>query len=209
MKTGLIYKAINTINNKVYVGQTRNFNKRKSGHIRRSFKENSVDYNCHFHRAIRKYGINVFKWEILCDKIPIEYLNEYERFYICFEGAFSCGYNSTSGGDDNKEISDQVRLKMSNSHLGKSHSQETKNLMSLNHADVSGENNPNFHRKFSQTTKQRMSQAHIGKKLSENIKRKISEIHKGRIFSAEAKRNMSIAAKKRCTLKKENINECP
>lgn len=63
-----IYCYTNLINNKKYVGQTNNLERRKKQHIQDSihcFKGREVSYNLPFHAAIRKYGIENFDFEIL------------------------------------------------------------------------------------------------------------------------------------------------
>ena len=76
---GIIYKATNNINGKVYVGQTIfSLDNRRKEHIRLS-KANFPRYL--FHRALKKYGEENFSWDILeeCDKCL---LNNLEEFYI-------------------------------------------------------------------------------------------------------------------------------
>ena len=71
---GIIYKATNKKNGKVYVGQTTNtLERRKRGHKDRA---KNTNYNSHFHNAIRKYGFDVFKWEIIGESYDIDMLNE-------------------------------------------------------------------------------------------------------------------------------------
>ena len=62
----IIYEALNIINNKRYIGQTvQTLNKRKQQHI------NSIKYNnskcIAFVRAMKKYGVENFKWRIVDD----------------------------------------------------------------------------------------------------------------------------------------------
>lgn len=57
-----IYKAKNKINNKVYIGQTVDFKRRKSEH---ESSKNGIHARCVFHRAIQKYGKENFEWEII------------------------------------------------------------------------------------------------------------------------------------------------
>mgnify|MGYP001118140639 CR=1 FL=1 len=54
---GIIYSYLNTINGKVYVGQTTRPNVRYKQHIQCAL--NNLD-NTVFHKAIRKYGIQSF-----------------------------------------------------------------------------------------------------------------------------------------------------
>lgn len=59
---GVIYKATNTLNNKIYIGKTkRSLNKRMIDHITKANK----GVVTHLYRAIRKYGKEAFKWEIV------------------------------------------------------------------------------------------------------------------------------------------------
>ena len=100
MKKGIIYKYTSP-NNKCYIGQTINEDNRKNQHRSRCWKENS-----HFYRAIRKYGWNNFKYEILFEcniknpkRIKI-LLNEMEKYFIKKYDSFNNGYNSTLGGEN-------------------------------------------------------------------------------------------------------------
>lgn len=94
----IIYKATNTINGKCYIGQTRHsLEHRKNVHIR--YAKQGI--NTHFYQAIRKYGEDSFKWEILCTAQSKERLNELETFYIQKYDSIKNGYNMVDGGDNN------------------------------------------------------------------------------------------------------------
>lgn len=106
MKIG-IYKVTNLVNGKAYIGQAVNIEKRWQKHQSSSFKTNKNDYNVVFHKAIRKYGIENFKFEILeeCQK---EKLDERERYWIQYYhtwlGDPECkGYNITDGGKQGRK----------------------------------------------------------------------------------------------------------
>ncbi len=60
-----IYRAINKINGKSYIGFTQNFIERKKQHINNSFNPNSNSYNYAFHKEIRSFGEDNFDWYIL------------------------------------------------------------------------------------------------------------------------------------------------
>ena len=96
MKTGFIYKIVNNINSKIYIGQTtQSLNARWSGH-----KHDMQTKDSHLYRAMRKYGIENFTIEpiVECD---INELNELEIYYIEKYDTITNGYNSTSGGSQN------------------------------------------------------------------------------------------------------------
>lgn len=96
---GIIYCYTNQINNKKYIGQTINPEQRKKAHKSDAFNPNSPDYNSVFHAAVRKYGWENFKYEILleCDN---SLLNEAEIFYIKLHKSLigEHGYNVAAGG---------------------------------------------------------------------------------------------------------------
>ena len=96
---GIIYKAINKENRKCYVGKTiSGFQQRINSHKSESINNR---YNTAFHRALRKYGFDFFKWEQLhiCDSI--EELNKMECYFIKLYKSHTTeyGYNMTWGGD--------------------------------------------------------------------------------------------------------------
>ena len=67
-----IYQITNLINNKVYIGKTNNIQKRWSNHRCCS------DPDLVIAKAIKKYGVENFKFEILYRNIPIEQIDELE-----------------------------------------------------------------------------------------------------------------------------------
>lgn len=99
-----IYKFTNMTNQKVYIGQTNDIEKRKRGHKSESFNTKANGYHLPFHCAVRKYGWDNFNFEIL-EEIPDEfgrdYLNEREIFFISYYHSLTSenGYNLTKGGD--------------------------------------------------------------------------------------------------------------
>ena len=94
-----IYKITNKINGKCYIGQAVDINKRWNKHKTSPFNKNAIGYDYPLYRAIRKYGIDNFLFEVLeeCSK---EALNAREMFYIEKFDAFNNGYNQNKGGQD-------------------------------------------------------------------------------------------------------------
>ena len=72
---GFIYKITNSINNKIYIGQTaRTLNIRWKEH-----KVASISSDRPLYKAMRKYGIDNFHIEII-EEIPNTLLNERETY---------------------------------------------------------------------------------------------------------------------------------
>lgn len=93
-----IYKITNSINGKSYIGQSTNVEKRFLAHKNNSHNPNSKQYNSIFYRAIRKYGLENFTFEVLeeCDRSE---LNDKEKKYIkLYNTHGEKGYNLDDGG---------------------------------------------------------------------------------------------------------------
>lgn len=95
-----IYCINNIINNKKYIGQSININKRWKSHI--SALNNNRHYNFHLQQAWNKYGSKNFEFNVIeiCDK---SLLNEREVYWIEKFNSLELGYNATMGGDNLKK----------------------------------------------------------------------------------------------------------
>ena len=88
-----IYKISNSINNKVYIGQTiRPIEDRFRRHINDAINNN---LNTHFARAIRKYGKENFFIEEIDQADNQEELNLKEQYWIRYFDSINNGYNET------------------------------------------------------------------------------------------------------------------
>ncbi len=97
----IIYKITNTINNKVYVGQTINsLVYRKNIHKQDWKLGRKSQYK--LYQAFTKYGWDAFSWEIL-EEEPTN-INDAEQKWIRYCNSFVFGYNMTTGGDYNPNI---------------------------------------------------------------------------------------------------------
>lgn len=93
---GIIYIITNSINDKVYIGQTiQTLQERWQGHCRKAYSTNEA--NMSIKRAIFKYGKDNFTIKEL-ERCSIEILNEREIYYINLYNSYKNGYNSTLGG---------------------------------------------------------------------------------------------------------------
>jgi group I intron endonuclease len=97
IEMGYIYKITNTVNNKVYIGQTRKDpDNRWKGH-QYSLKNNK---GCPLlMRAFRKHGLDKFKFEVIIICFD-EARFELEKYYIKKNNSFGDGgYNANEGGE--------------------------------------------------------------------------------------------------------------
>lgn len=111
-----IYCILNTVNGKLYVGQSHNILKRwkteVSGHR----------INNHLRAAFEKYGIEKFKFFIL-EECKSDELSNREKFYISLYKSFDrdFGYNKTLGGEGSVGYvpTEETRKKVSLANKGR------------------------------------------------------------------------------------------
>lgn len=91
-----VYKITNLINNKCYIGSSVQVKRRWRQHKSIAFNKNSKQYNYPLYRAFRKYGLENFKFEIICDDFnSIEAMQNYEKQMIYYYNSYNYGYNQT------------------------------------------------------------------------------------------------------------------
>ena len=93
---GYIYKITNTLNDKVYIGQTiKTVQKRFTQHKNNSNKEYFSQIV--LYKAFNKYGIENFICEEI-EEVPNDKLDEREKYWIEYYDSYFNGYNSSLGG---------------------------------------------------------------------------------------------------------------
>lgn len=191
---GYIYKITNTVNNKVYIGQTiRTVEERYQRHL--------YEARCHTNRplydSMNHHGVDNFTVEILVEA-PNERLNELEAFYISEYNSTdpAAGYNLTTGGDScrvclSEEAEARRVAKIVAARKGTKQSKETieKRIARLKGQKRTAEQRQRFSesqkkrdpftfvRGFTvpQERRDRISQTLLGKKQSEETKLKRKE----------------------------------
>lgn len=93
---GCIYKITNKINKKVYIGKTEG-EPIQRWHQHLYSAKNAIDFA--IYRAMNKYGIENFSFEVIEDNIFENDINEKEKYYISYYNSYNNGYNMTLGGD--------------------------------------------------------------------------------------------------------------
>ncbi len=89
-----IYRFTNTINQKVYIGMTYDFNRRINSHKHASKKEDTALY-----RAIRKYGWEYFSVDVIYQTKSHQHCIDMETHFILEYNNYNKGYNMTLGGE--------------------------------------------------------------------------------------------------------------
>ncbi len=172
-----IYKLINLINGKIYIGKSKNLNKRISQHNHLSSKQ-VID------KAIKKYTLDNFIVEILYIqetfnneellKIEAEFIKEWNATDKIW-GYNICEYGTDLGG-----------IKLSE--------ERKKEISEYNKKFRTGKNHPMFGKRHSETTKKKMSKVKMGKFSGDKSPRfgvKASNKTKEKIRAARQKQNMT------------------
>lgn len=159
-----VYKHVNKINGKVYVGQT-------AYSVSRRWRKNGSGYKIGiFKSAIQKYGWNNFEHIIIKEGLTKEEANELEIKLIREYKDLGISYNITDGGEGflSFKMSDEAKAKISKIHKGKKLPESMKLQASLRFKGIP----------LSDEHKSRISAALIGKTKSEVAKRHMRENHK-------------------------------
>ena len=129
---GCIYRILNKLNGKSYIGQTVYDSPKKRWNTHMNNCKNDKHQE-HLYRAIRKDGIENFEMSIIytCNK---EELSELECKFIKEYNTFgNMGYNMTSGGEGRRDCkaSEETKRKISLAGKGRVPTEETRKKLSL------------------------------------------------------------------------------
>ena len=158
---GLVYKITNTLNGKVYIGQTvRKLKIRMNDHYAAANKKRKTAIS----HAISKYGKTAFAVEQIDQALTKDELDKKEIYWMDFYRSQQkkCGYNIKDGGSAGRQPK-HIREAVAAKNRGRKLSPEQVALLK----DRKGEKNPNYKNHFSHTAeaKQKMSEIKKGKRL--------------------------------------------
>jgi group I intron endonuclease len=148
-----IYKITNTINDKIYIGQASDFDRRKKTHYTsfNSFCKSPEKHSsgCRIlYNAFKKYGFDNFIFELI-EECSTNELNEKEQYWLDFYKSYEIenGYNLS---------------RIAGSCLGTKRSDGTKKKMSDNAKMRTGDKNPFYNKHHSESSKDKISKAKTG-----------------------------------------------
>ena len=200
---GCIYCATNLINGKRYIGKSvNNLNFKKIEHERDATNGSERI----FHRALRKYGFESFKWFLVFNNVNSEELDKLEIESIkVYKTKTPNGYNMTEGGDGGAtkgvgwNHSTETKQRMKESQKGRNKGKTFEEIHGIEEAQKIRKKLSATHkgRIFSDENKKKLSEAGKDRKLTEETKKKLSENIKKALSSPEAKAKMSVSQKKR------------
>ena len=172
IKRKTIYKTINLINNKFYIGKSEKYD------------PNYLGSGTILNYAIKKYGRENFKKEIIEECFTRKKLNEREIYWI---DKLNPPYNIAKGGMGGDTLSNHPELEKIKKKL-------------------KGKNNPMFGRKHTKEAIQSIKDKKTGVKMKKEVKRKISKWLKNQPLSFYEK-SISFMAKANKKKIKQIINE--
>jgi len=229
-----VYKIINKVNGRFYIGSAVNIKKRWRYHIQDLNK--GKHGNGYLQRAWNKYGSDNFIFEVLEYCEPSE-LIRMEQDYLDSTGACESGYNMcpvagnrlgtkmppdavrrVAEANRGRKMSEEECRNKSLRQTGTKRSEETKKKMSevkmgernpMYGQHRTGKDAPRYGHHFTEETKRKMSAAQMGRKLppfTEEHKRNMRIAFKNRPpFTEERKRKMSEAQRKIATPERRKI----
>lgn len=93
-----IYKITNTLNNKCYIGQSVDIERRWRHHKETMNNPHIEAYNKELYKDMRSFGLDNFLFEVL-EECFLEELNDKEKYWIRYYNSYEKGYNLTRGGN--------------------------------------------------------------------------------------------------------------
>lgn len=177
IKSG-IYKIINTVDGKYYVGSSKNIQKRWDEH-RRELRLNKHP-NDFLQNAWNKHGESNFDFKII-ELVKNEELLLVEQKYLDIvkvesEMSYNLNYDARGG-----ELSEYSKQKISKANMGRKITEEIRLKLSESHKGI----------KLTDDAKLKLRVFNKGKKLSDDHKQKIGLANKGKKYSSEIKKKLS------------------
>jgi group I intron endonuclease len=190
MSNAVVYGIIDPISNQLrYIGQTVNFNKRKSEHYRTAITQRSKARVYKWLRSL--YNKSIIPIFLILEECSIEVLDETEIFYIDYFKMLGCNLTNTTEGGKSKR--------------GYKHSEKMKEKMSI----IMKGNSWNKGKKLSKEHRQNISLSSLSRKHTNISKLKMSQVkikHKTVVQSFKDGRIIKVFSSAYQASKELNIN---
>lgn len=183
-----IYKVTNKVNGKVYIGQSVDIGRRWRQHM-------TAEDDIYFHKAIQKYGVENFEWEVI-EKCKKSELDERESYWIEYYDSFNKGYNCTKGGDGVSGGEDHPRWKggisLDPEHLKQYSKQYNKQYYEVNkeelkeYREANKEKKKEYNKQYRDANKENIKQYREANK--EKIKQQMKEYYEAHKEELKEKR---------------------
>ncbi len=152
MKISCVYKITNKVNNKIYIGSTRNYIKRITSHKNLLIKNKHP--NSYLQNSCNKYGIDCFEFSII-ENIEPQSLIKSETKHISLNKSDNreFGYNQQKPSNSRAgfEHSNSTKNKISNSMINKVRSEITKQQISQSMKQVASKRSSSSYKKMAKT----------------------------------------------------------
>jgi group I intron endonuclease len=196
-----IYRILNIVSGKAYIGSAANVKARLNWH--KCYLRKGKHPNIKLQRTWAKHGEDAFLFELI-EEVEVPSLNIREQHYMDTYSAASIGYNIAPNAEGNRgrTLTPEHRAKIGASSRGKPRSPETRARISA--AQKGKKLSPEHIEKLREWFKRRkMTPEHIaaltrgrviavtGKSLSPEHRAKISSAHIGMTLSAETRAKIS------------------
>ena len=189
MSEKVIYKIVNGINDKVYIGSTQDKKRRWREH--KSDLKDNHHRNQHLQNSWNKYGSEEFEFSVIEEVQDKGDLLSREEFYLRYinyhdpESLYNIALDAKAPMRGRKR-SAEVKEKISEGNKGKEFSEDRKRKIREGQSDMSGKNNPFYGKTHSKTTREKIRKANegensfnYGKEFSKEHRRKIGESQRG------------------------------
>lgn len=176
---GTVYVARNSVNGKMYVGQSWEYQNRKRRHL-----DPTPTHCVAFKAAVKKYGKEAFSFSVIADGIEDQELLDLTEDYFIWSlmSMAPSGYNLRWGGARGK-LTEEHKKRISAANKGQVITEEQKRHLSA----------INTGKKHSEATKEKCRIISTGRRHTMESRQKMSMVQKGHPISDEAKRKMSLA----------------
>lgn len=200
---GIIYKATNNVNGKPYIGKTIQKLKQRI-YVHKAYAKKGSRHI--FAQAIKKYGIENFGWEVICE-CDNEILDIMETMKIISNNTHyldGYGYNMTYGGEGclGYKHPPEAREKISKSKQGKNnpmYGKVTKGYTGHHHneeiKELIGQKSKEVWNNLGEKEKQNRLKPFIDSCHTKEADRKRSEALKGHFVAEETKSKISVSLK--------------